>query len=55
MPKAGKKEIRQAKYSPEPKRLTDTDKCFVHRWFLNIVPDQCNREQSPHYDEQVGY
>lgn len=57
MPKAEKKkkESRQAEYSPELKQLADTDKCFVHCWLLNIVSDQCNQEQSPRYNEQVGY
>lgn len=55
MPKAeGEREIRQAEHSPEPQQLADTDKCLVHCWLLNIVSDQCNQEQSPHYNEQVG-
>lgn len=58
MPKAEKtrkKKRWQAVFSPELKQLSDADKCFVHRWLLNIVSDQCNQEQSPHYNEQVGY
>lgn len=51
MPKKEKKEIRQAEYSPE--QLADADECFVHCWLLNIASDQCNQEQSPHYNEQV--
>ena len=50
-----KKERCQAVFSPELKQLSDADECFVHCWLLNIVSDQCNQEQSPHYNEQVGY
>lgn len=51
--KKRKKQIRRAEYPPE--LLTDTDECFVHCCLLNIVPDQCNQEQSPHYNEQVAH